>query len=136
MLATMPDEIVQTVINLVTYIASENADLVEIKKRVNPVKRKGVPASKAELGQRNWDVAFKVGPEIEKRRVRMESESTGTGTHLRPHVRAAHWHRYWVGSGNNRRITVRWISEIFVNAIDAENMPAVERQSRHAKNHE
>ena len=33
----------------------------------------------------------------------------------RPILRRRHPHRYWVGSGDNKHLEVRWIDEIRVN---------------------
>lgn len=33
----------------------------------------------------------------------------------RPYVRCAHWHRYWCGSGDGRRLEVRWVEPMFCN---------------------
>lgn len=33
----------------------------------------------------------------------------------RPYVRCAHWHRYWCGSGGDRRLEVRWVEPTFCN---------------------
>lgn len=41
------------------------------------------------------------------------STATGTGRTVRPHVRRAHWHHYWVGEGRTR-LEVRWIEPTFV----------------------
>ena len=35
------------------------------------------------------------------------------GRTVRPHVRRAHWHHYWVGEGRTR-LEVRWIEPTFV----------------------
>lgn len=43
---------------------------------------------------------------------RDHTESTGT---VRPHLRRAHWHRYWVGKRDNKELVVKWVSECFVN---------------------
>ena len=37
----------------------------------------------------------------------------GSSHSVRPHVRRAHWHHYWVGEGRNR-LEVRWIEPTFV----------------------
>lgn len=45
-----------------------------------------------------------------------ESPSHGGSSHsVRPHVRRAHWHHYWVGEGRTR-LEVRWIEPTLVLA--------------------
>lgn len=43
------------------------------------------------------------------------SGSTGTGSKKRPHLRRAHWHRYWIGKRDSeeRELIIRWVSECF-----------------------
>lgn len=48
---------------------------------------------------------------------RGHTESTGT---VRPHLRRAHWHRYWVGKRDNKELVVKWVSECFVNGAAGE----------------
>lgn len=33
----------------------------------------------------------------------------------RPHVRRAHWHRYWVGKKGNQELVVKWVHDCIVN---------------------
>lgn len=35
---------------------------------------------------------------------------------VRPHIRSGHWHGYWVGSGDNKEYTVKWLNATLVNA--------------------
>lgn len=39
----------------------------------------------------------------------------GSSHSVRPHVRRAHWHHYWVGEGHTR-LEVRWIEPTLVLA--------------------
>lgn len=51
-----------------------------------------------------------------------QPEETTRDTTRRSHKRKAHWHRYWVGShtdSNSRRLIMKWIPEITVNAANA-----------------
>ena len=38
-----------------------------------------------------------------------------------PHLRSAHWHRYWVGEGRTT-LKVNWIEPVFVGAKDSKNV--------------
>ena len=33
-----------------------------------------------------------------------------------PHIRSGHWHGYWVGSGDNKEYTIKWLNATLVNA--------------------
>lgn len=40
------------------------------------------------------------------------------------HYRSAHWHHYWTGSGNDRKLIIKWVEGVFVNGgrDEAENV--------------
>ncbi len=38
-----------------------------------------------------------------------------------PHLRAAHWHRYWVGEGRTE-LKIKWIEPVFVGAKESKNV--------------
>jgi len=63
------------------------------------------------------NVGFVIGKSFEMQLVSgaeyQKSTATGTGRTVRPHVRRAHWHHYWVGEGRTR-LEVRWIEPTFV----------------------
>lgn len=35
---------------------------------------------------------------------------------VRPHIRAGHWHGYWMGQKDNKEYTVKWVNATLVNA--------------------
>lgn len=45
------------------------------------------------------------------------------GTPKRPHTRVAHEHRYWVGSGENRRLETRWLTPVNINQDGVPELP-------------
>lgn len=55
-----------------------------------------------------------------------ETGQTHGGT-VRPHIRRAHWHSFWVGSGDDKKINVKWLPPIAVN-LDDDALPAVVRK--------
>ena len=56
--------------------------------------------------------------------------NTGTGQHKRPHVRRAHWHRYWVGKKNSddRELIIKWVSECFCGVTDSSELDTVKHK--------
>lgn len=40
------------------------------------------------------------------------------------HYRSAHWHHYWVGSGEDKKLIIKWVEGVFVNGgkEEAENI--------------
>lgn len=44
-----------------------------------------------------------------------DKKSGKTVSRKRPHIRRAHWHGYWTGSGQGREFKLKWIPTTFVN---------------------
>jgi hypothetical protein len=116
----LPDDLNNARINLITYICSENAD---IEKEIKHSTKK---YNKKITNYTTWNTGYRIGSKIRKNKIQYVSESNTTGGTLRPHVRAAHWHRYWVGSGDDKHIVIKWIHEIYVKCNNADDLPAVE----------
>ena len=45
-----------------------------------------------------------------------EFSGRGAGISKRPHAIRAHWHRHWVGSGNNKELVLRWHEPTFTGS--------------------
>ena len=123
------------VINLIAYIASTNADIEKATEPTPKPYRGGKAPSHGKAPVTNWNVGFRIGPAIEKAFSKMYAESgsgtTGNGhSSPRPHIRAAHWHNYWTGPKGNQKLSLRWVSQAFVNCTDSENLPVVEHRDR------
>lgn len=71
-----------------------------------------------------WETGFTLGAALRDARTRTEPE--GGGHSPRGHIRRAHWHSYWVGSGESRRLELRWLPPIAVN-LDQAQAPTVRR---------
>lgn len=99
-------------LNLILYIIADNSDQEVIYKPSGTRKRKN-KASESTV----HEVGAVMGRKLGAARVRYEhGKATGTGTKLRPHVRAGHWHRHWTGSGDKKKLKVMWHEPTFVNA--------------------
>lgn len=57
-----------------------------------------------------YETAFRLGAAIRQ----AERAPQGSGS-VRGHVRRAHWHSYWVGSGDDKRRELRWLHPVAVN---------------------
>lgn len=106
-------------LNLLVYLCSEEPDF----ERSQPIPRKrGRGAVKSASYPDRIEVGTRIGSAIRKSRQQRylyDDSEHGSTRHNRPHVRRAHWHLYWTGSG--RAIPkVKWVSAIFVNASDGE----------------
>lgn len=101
------------------YLASKNAEIKEVKipKEKRPVLVSKPGATPKKVNVKTYNVGFVIGKGFEMQLVSgaeyQKSTATGTGRTVRPHVRRAHWHHYWVGEGRTR-LEVRWIEPTFV----------------------
>lgn len=122
-------------IPLLLYIAAHNADVVGSQGEYRKYVKHAKPSSKIT----KWNVGTRIGPKIEKmhriQEGKCEYHPQGNHNSPRPHVRAAHWHHFWVGPRDGeRKLIVKWVMETFVNCKDAEELPNVVRESRHKSN--
>lgn len=101
------------------YLAFKNAEIKEVKipKEKRPILVSKPGATPKKVNVKTYNVGFAIGKSFEKQLASGEeyqkSAATGTGRTVRPHVRRAHWHHYWVGEGRTR-LEVRWIEPTFV----------------------
>lgn len=90
---------------------------VKIPKEKRPILVSKPGATPKKVNIRTYNVDFVIGKSFEKQLASgteyQKSTATGTGRTVRPHVRRAHWHHYWVGEGRTR-LEVRWIEPTFV----------------------
>ena len=94
---------------LLYYISAINADIEPI---YVPGDNHG---SKKKRSQATWNrVGFRMGAALRAYKRNKASSERHGGT-IRPHMRRAHWHHYWVGprDGDRRRI-VKWLPPIEV----------------------
>lgn len=66
-----------------------------------------------------WETGFRIGEALRRA---TSTATTGSGGAVRPHIRRAHWHTYWVGPKSDptqRRAELRWLPPIPVN-LDSE----------------
>lgn len=68
-----------------------------------------------------WETGFALGAALAE-----ATASEATGGTVRGHIRRAHWHSFWVGTGDTRRLDLRWLPPIAVN-LDAATGPTVRR---------
>lgn len=137
--------IVSSLVNIILYICCENADIREseyqkpyTRKQANPRFIKDTPRE-----IQKWDVGWRVGAQLRQNRSiaknrelkDADSRERGyrtAGTPKRPHLRAAHFHHFWVGKrgSENRRLIVKWLSPITVNVDTKNEMVATIRKVR------
>ena len=73
-----------------------------------------------------WAVSYRLGAQISMAKTRPSDGAGGAmGIRMRPHIRRAHWHRFWTGSKSNqdaRRLVAHWLPPIVVAASDTEDV--------------
>lgn len=107
-------------LNLMMYVSAAEPDLVAIPEPVFGGRRVA-PAHSPVVHH----LGFRVGAAL-----RSASAAAGTNTvsgrAIAPHLRRAHWHRYWTGPmQGERKLKVRWVSQTLVAADKGEYIPAV-----------
>lgn len=130
----------QTVLPVLFYLCSENADWGARQAPVRPVPKKvrhgGLRLFEPPVMD-FLDVGLRVGSalrQLEQRRQALSDDlsRSGTGTRrLCPHIRRAHWQGYWRGKRQpevERQFVMKWIAPVFVNAGDDELLQAVVRR--------
>lgn len=114
-------------VQYVLYICAENADIQENESQAK-IYRKPDRTLDRLREIRKWDVGVKTGIILraaEKHRTEKE-KSNPTKEYEprqyknRPHIRRAHWHHFWTGSGDDKKLILRWINSTIVNADDGD----------------
>jgi hypothetical protein len=104
-------------INMLLYLCADEPDL----RRSAPVPRQRGPRIDVAAYSDVIDVGTAQGVIIRRARQVVESHtaSAPAGTHKSPtpHVRRAHWHLYWMGTGRTTP-AIKWIMPIFVGGGD------------------
>lgn len=96
----------------INYLTSDGADIME-----SPDTKDTYRATTSADNIRNtyreiqkWDCGFNYAAAVKDYlKVRDKPSNGKTGTPKKPHVRRAHWHHYWVGSGEDRRLIRKWL---------------------------
>ena len=129
-------------LSLLLYLCSQNAEIEYISpapEEVDAKKEKAEATSQPikKVKSRTAQVGYRIGQAIryhkqEEARERKKSGSTHTATRTKvaAHVRRGHYHHFWQGSRKDgtRKLILKWVAPIFVNAGNADNMlPTIHR---------
>lgn len=125
-------ELLNNAVQLLLYICSMNSDIAE-----NPEQKKIYKAptahtvSKDRISEvRKWDVGYRIGKiirESKKSDVEHKAHSSHSSSSAkRPHSRRGHFHHFWIGKRDSaeRKLIVKWIAPMFINAKLNAEMPA------------
>lgn len=99
---------------LTLYVCSDEPDMIDIEPPEELVSKKvlspGLPSVKT--------LGIRIGSALRSHRQAVSSD-TGDGItkSVMPHLRKAHWHRFWTGPRNGeRKLIIRWLPPVPVNA--------------------
>lgn len=124
------DHMVSAMLSLLLYLCSEQPDIENWAPKQPTFKYMGNKrrwlASKV---VQQWDVGLRLGAALKDARDRVErlEVHSEVGNSVRPHVRRAHWHSFWVGKRGEQSISLRWLPPIPVNVEATGVLPAVLR---------
>jgi hypothetical protein len=112
------------IVSCIMYLCTNDADIVEADPVNHRGKTQSVPAR-----ARQKDIGFRIGAALRSSRTRPhDGQHESTGRHVAPHLRRAHWHRFWTGSlkdPSQRELIVKWIPPIPVNLEQGEMQTVV-----------
>lgn len=116
-----PKYLYRFLLNFLIYLHAANKD-VEISERTRPnhTKPKSDVIKDKFRELKEFEVGVRYGSEIRKNKVRYkyvgnkEENANHEKRKLSSHYRAAHWHRYWVGSGDDKSLITKWVEGVFV----------------------
>ena len=67
-------------------------------------------------------IGRRLGGEIRKFKEEIERfDAKPSNRTVRPHIRSGHWHGYWVGNGENKTYTLKWLNSMLVNVSGEHN---------------
>ena len=116
------------ILQLLCYITIEKPQITESDFTKNTYK----PRTSAQKIKNKWneiqifDVGITYGKNYRKQ-IKGFTERKENNTEEKhhkspiPHLRAAHWHRYWTGEGRTQ-LKVKWIEPVFVGAKESKNI--------------
>lgn len=113
-------------INFSLYLNAANREVV-VSERTKSNHTKDVPVIKDKFREvKEFDVGITYGNSVRNiiKRYKKEGKSLPTGRTVTSHYRSAHWHHYWTGTGEDKKLIVKWIEGVFVHG-DASNEKVV-----------
>ena len=122
------------VVSLVLYLCSVNADMNRPPAAPKTKRTKSgtrlFPAGRPSV----WEVGYRIGPILGAAREAERSDSANGEKQVRPHVRRAHHHKYWIGTGDDKELILKWLGPVYVNVKDPDDLvmtirPLKEKQS-------
>lgn len=111
-------------IQILLYLSSYEPDIREtVVSKSRRAASKRNKSNKKDKPEREYIVGERFGAAFKKWSTTVEKQhnTTTSGTKkIKPHVRRAHWHRYWIGSKKNNEQTLitKWLHECYCGLDD------------------
>ena len=106
-------------LNFSTYLNAANRDVeVSVRTRDNHARTFSVIKDKFRE-VKEFDVGLRYGNTVRDHVKRYKyigdkSPNTADKRSITSHYRRAHWHHYWVGSGEDKKLIIKWVDSVFV----------------------
>lgn len=121
--------IAKFIYNFLIYLHAANRD-VKTSERTRQNHEKTQTVIKNKFREvKEFEIGFTYGRPIGRdvERIKYIGEKGKSGVAHSPkssHYRSAHWHHYWVGSGEDKKLVIKWVEGVFVNGgkEEAENV--------------
>lgn len=131
-------------VSILLYLCSEAADIKnqndstfshhQIKSRSLKSEFSNLPIYSPKV----WEVGYRVGPTLNANKSQPtqpiesgnvnEPDSPNNPNGVRPHVRRAHYHGYWVGSGQEKKFILKWLYPILVGTKNPDEIVTTSRE--------
>lgn len=112
-------------LNLILYLCAEKPD-IDPNPEQKTVTRRTEKVRNVYREIRKWDVGYRFGSILRKQKpASSSSTNNATGSHSakRPHIRRAHWHKFWTGPKDNQTMILKWLHPMIIHPD--EDRPAV-----------
>lgn len=113
-------------VQLILYICAENAEITENESQAK-IYRKSNRILDKYREIRKYDVGVKTGIILRRNESRRKNtpdsqsaNDNASGIKKRSHLRRAHWHHYWAGSGDDKKLILRWVNSTIINSGEDE----------------
>lgn len=123
---SMDRELLSKALQGVLYICASNADVGTSEGKKHSTNNLSKPIARVS----RWIVGDVIIKTLGAEKNSGSSERVGVNQDrvaitVRPHVRRAHWHHYWKGSGASRELILKWVPPVYVNKNLGEIVPSV-----------
>ncbi|EOV4287844.1 AcrVA2 family anti-CRISPR protein [Escherichia coli] len=131
-MATRQAELLKPYLNLLLFITTQASEITSSQEQ-RPSRALPKKTSKGERffppnAPMKWDVGLRIGAALKTESCPSgpSGDSQSSQGTVRPHIRRAHWHGYWLGPRDgDRTFDLRWLPPVAVNVKENEPLPAV-----------